>query len=536
MFLKRIQAGFKKLLRTGKPEPVVPAGPKQPKVRARSPKENELALGFEYSRDSGGPEGAFTLRGVDQKYRSTHFYVVGATGMGKTKFLENLILHDIVHERGFGVIDPHGDLAEDVKGWLWLYSKKSLRDDVVLIEPTDPRKTVVFNPLEKINGMSAADVAAELVWAFKKIWHDSWGARMENILRNSLVALSEAGLTLAEIPLLLTDRAFRKKVLEKVKNPICRQYFSQSFEPLSPKTKSEWIESTLNKVDAFLSNDIARPVLSGKKSTFNLREIIDRRKILLVNLDKGRLKDASELLGSLLMSKIKMAAFTRSDTPRDRRIPFYLYIDEFQNLAGDNFKETLAEARKYGLSLIIAHQFLSQLAGELRDSVLTNCGIQVYFRLARRDADLLAKEGFRITGTEIKDMRIGRDGVSPIYFSYSEEWEKYIKDLQDLPPERCSVIHKIEGEALTLDTVPVASPWEAAKMAEEAFREEVRKEGIGGRYLKNREAIEKAYRRRQEKLAAPEEPETFREPKNPSAGQGKNPEKTQRRQRRGKSV
>ncbi|GAH15482.1 unnamed protein product, partial [marine sediment metagenome] len=254
------------------------------------------------------------------------------------------------NDEGFGVIDPHGDLIEDVKGWLYFYSSKSLEDNIILIEPTNPKAIVSFNPLEKIEGISPEEQAGELLEVFKKIWSDAWGARMEDILRNSLIALAENNLTLVELPLLLSDSLVRKRILKKVKNPTCRQRFKE-YESLRPATRREWVESTLNKVNAFLSDQRIRQIFTSQKSSFNLREIIDNKKILLIKLERGRLKGSADLLGSLLLSKIQMAAFSRTDLPQSKRVPFYLYIDEFQNFATQSFIETLSEARKYRLLL-----------------------------------------------------------------------------------------------------------------------------------------------------------------------------------------
>ena len=197
---------------------------------------------------------------------------------------------------------------------------------------------------------------------------------MEDLLRNTLIALIEAELTLVDLPRFLIDEDFRLNVLDKVKHPITKQYFKR-FNNLSPKTRDEWMESTLNKVNAFLSDDRIRDMFSFEKSSFSFREVMDNRKILLLKLDRGRLKENADLIGSLFMTKIKLAAFSRSDIPKEKRTKFYLYIDEFQNFATQTFIETLSEARKYGLSLIMAHQNLSQLPKDLQDSILTNFGI-----------------------------------------------------------------------------------------------------------------------------------------------------------------
>lgn len=402
---------------------------------------------------------------VAEKDRATHFYIVGASGSGKSKFLEFLIRQDIDKGNGFGVIDPHGDLVEDIKGYLALaLSEEQIEEQVVLINPVDPKYTVAFNPLEKIKSLSPAEVSAELVEAFKKIWGEEgssvawgWGARMEDLLRNSFIALIEAELTLVNLPSFLTDEDYRLNVLDKVSHPIARQYFTR-FNNLSPKTRDEWIESTLNKVNAFLSDDRIRELFSFKKSSFSLREIMDEGKILLLKLDRGRLKDNADLIGSLFMSKIKMTAFSRSDIPKEARVPFYLYVDEFQNFATEGFIAMLSEARKYALSLVMAHQNLSQLPKDLQDSILTNCGIQVYFRVSRRDAEILAKEAFETSGTEVKAVKLSEYGSDYDYFSYFEEWEQYFEELQNLPQRVCYVKHKIEGGIIPIMTDEVLPP------------------------------------------------------------------------------
>jgi hypothetical protein len=305
------------------PKESAPLEEKEEKSEEESVKT--LDLGWYYSENKE----EFQLAKIDEKDRATHFYVVGATGTGKTKFLEYLIKQDIEKENGFGVIDPHGDLIEDVKGLLALRyapDEPELTDKVILIDPADKNYTVTFNPLEKVPGVSEAEIASELVGALKTIWKESWGARMEEMLINSFVALAENDLTISELPLLLTDYYFREYVVSRVRNPITRQYF-KVYNSWTPKMRAFWAESTLNKVNAFLVDDRIRYILSSPKSSFNLREAIDSQKIVLIKLDKGKLKDSADLLGSLFMAKIQMAAFSRSDLPQKQRTPFYMYID-----------------------------------------------------------------------------------------------------------------------------------------------------------------------------------------------------------------
>ena len=465
-------------------------------IRQRPPNPDELALGWADGEDDETGGEITQLKGVKQSHRDAHFYVVGATRTGKTKFLESLIEQDIKNGLGFGVIDPHGDLTEDVKGYLWLFSGRSqefVQEKVVLIDPTDENRTVAFNPLEKTRGESSARVASELTEAFKKIWKDSWGARMEHLLKNTLIALVENNLTLAELHPFLTDSLVRRKVLEKVNHAGCREYFER-FNSLRVNTQDEWMESTLNKVDAFLFDDNLRQMLSSPKSSFNLREVMDEGKILLVKLDKGRLKGNADLLGSLLLAKIQAAAFSRTDLPESKRQRFYLYIDEFQNFATESFSTMLAEAGKYKLALILAHQNLAQLPPPLRATILSNCGLQAYFRISRDDANILAKES-----------------LASIY-STPPGWEEYIKILQELHPRVCFIKNKIDGGVIAIQTIDQPPPHELAETDEDEFAGEIAECEIGKKYLRERKTIEAEYNARKKKLLEIKEPETFAEP------------------------
>lgn len=456
-------------------------------------KEDVLDLGWYWSE----PKKEWQMAKIRETDRQTHFYVVGASGTGKSKFLEFLIRHDIAKGNGFGVIDPHGDLIEDIKGYLALaLSKEELEERVLLIDPTDEKYTVAFNPLEKLEGVSPAEIAAELVEAFKKIWGAEsaietygWGARMEDLLRNTLIALIEAGLTLTDLPRFLIDEDFRENILERVQHPIAKKYFER-FNSLAPRTREEWMESTLNKVNAFLSDDRIREMFSFEKSSFNFREIMDNRKILLIKLDRGRLKENGDLIGSLLMTKIRMAAFSRSDIPKEKRVPFYLYIDEFQNFATKEFIDTLSEARKYGLSLIMVHQNLSQLPKDLQDSILTNCGIQCYFRVCRRDAEILAKEAFETTGMEVKATRLSPYSFDYDWYTYAEEWEKYFQELEQLPNRCFYAKHKIEGGIIPLQTADVLPAYEEFGIEKEKFEEILKQTFFGKKYLMERKPKE----------------------------------------------
>lgn len=427
-----------------------------------------LKLGWYYSQNKN----EFQMAKIAQKDRATHLYVIGASGTGKTKFLEYLILQDIWNGNGFCVIDPHGDLIEDIKGMLTLQCDRNDADiskKVILIDPTDKAFTVTFNPLEKLPGVSVSEQANELIGSFRRIWAEAWGVRMEDLMRNSLIVLGEAEMSLAELPSFLSNRSFRKNVLNKVEHPLTRDYFTR-FDMMTDRTQISWIEPVMNKINAFLADERIRQMFSSTKSTFHIREVMDNKKMLLVRLDKGKLKDAADLLGSLLMAKIQIAAFSRSDIPQSQRVPFCLYIDEFQNFATESFAVILSEARKYGLSLIMAHQTLAQISTELRSLILGNTGMQVCFRVNRQDAQLLAKETFRYSGQGAKTHPGG-------------EWEHYTEELQDLSPRCCYAKHKIEGGVIPLETVEIEPAWEVAGMKEDEYAQIVKSYPFGQNYL-----------------------------------------------------
>jgi hypothetical protein len=469
------------------------------KVLEREPTSDELELGWVENTDEITLETIQLPKGIPQEAREAHFYVVGATRTGKTKFLESLIEQDIKNGEGFCVIDPHGDLTEDIKGYLYLMKDKEfLQENVVVIDPTDEKNIVAFNPLERTHGENSAAIAEELTMAFKKIWADAWGQRMEDLLKNTLVALIENDLTLAELPLFLTNRAVRLKVLENVKHEDCRQYFYERFNVLRPQTQNEWMESTLNKVSGFLFNPKVKQMFVSRKSSFDLRDIMDNKKILLVKLDRGTLKEGTaDLLGSLLLAKIQAAAFTRTDIPMSKRQPFYLYIDEFQNFATESFIKMLSESAKYKLAVILAHQNLAQLPSALRASILSNCGIQAYFRISRDDSNILAKES-----------------LVPIY-NNPPGWEGYIQLLQELIPRQCYIKNKTLGGVVEIKkTLDHPKPHEKAEMAdEEEFMREVAACGIGIKYLRGREQLEAEYQARRAVLTSSGAGQIFKEKK-----------------------
>lgn len=283
-------------------------------------------------------------------------------------------------------------------------------------------------------------------------------------------------------------------VMRKVTHPVAVEYFAR-FEAMTDRAQVTWTEPVMNKVNALLSDDRVRQIFSAPESSFDLRDVIDSKKILLIKLDKGKLKDSADLLGALLLGKVQMAAFSRSDLPQRKRIPFYLYIDEFQNFATESFSLVLSEARKYGLSLIMAHQTLAQIPDELRSLILGNAGLQVCFRLNRQDASLLAKEAFSYSGREVKAV----SSFSPIYWSFSEEWEMKTEELQNLQPRFCYVKHKVRGGLISIQTVEIEQPWVPAGMGQDEFEKHLEALPFGKKYLRTRAELSSEMKERQDR-------------------------------------
>jgi len=332
--------------------------------------------------------------------RLKHLYILGATGSGKTKLIENLIRQDILAGRGFCLLDAHGDLCNSIIQYLAYLATiqnsfsflEDLSNKLILIEPFNQQSVVGFNPLETMR-YSSFSQAAELIGIFKKFWQDAyWGPRMEELLRNTFITLSENGLTLLEASRLLTDSYFREKMIEGLKNEVARDYWVNRYHALSDKMQTVYREPVLNRMAVFIGDPGVRLMLGQARSTIDFRDIMDKGKWLIINLSKGQLRENAHLLGALLIAKIKLAAMTRAELPENERLPFYGFIDEFQCYIGEDFETILSEARKYGLGLTIAHQNLDQINLKLKTSILGNVGTQIIFRLSHHDALQMSQE------------------------------------------------------------------------------------------------------------------------------------------------
>ncbi len=328
--------------------------------------------------------------GIKADDRRRHMYLLGKTGMGKTNLLENLAIQDIQQGHGICFIDPHGDVA--------LKLIKAIPperiNDVIYFNPADQEFPIAFNVLEQVGADQRSLVASGLVGVFKKIWADSWGPRLEYILRNAILALLEyPGASLLGVMRILVDKSYRERVVEKVTDPVVKQFWSVEFAGWNERTLQEVISPIQNKVGQFTSNALIRNIIGQPTNAFDVRDVMDNRKILIMNLAKGKIgEDSSALLGAMMITKIQLAAMGRADIPEEDRKDFYLYVDEFQNFATDSFANILSEARKYRLSLILANQYIMQLEEKVSDAVFGNCGTIVSFRVGAADAELLEKE------------------------------------------------------------------------------------------------------------------------------------------------
>jgi hypothetical protein len=336
--------------------------------------------------------------GIRRADRRGHMYLLGKTGTGKSSLMEALMLDDLRKGRGFALIDPHGDLVKKIK--------RSIPDerwkDVIDFDVPNPDQPYGFNPLANVPIGKRALAASGLVQVFRHLWLDSWGPRLEYILRNCLLSLLDyPEATLSDILRILSDRPFRDKVVAHIDNKQIREFWQNEFNTYPERFRVEAVSPIQNKVGAFLSNSLLQKIVTKPTKPLNLRRTMDEGKILLVNLAKGSIgEDTSNLLGSLLISRFDLAALSRADQQEQERQDFSLYLDEFHNFTTQSLMFMLSELRKYRLSLVLAHQYLTQLQPNIRDAILGNVGTLVVFRIGAVDAEYIALEfapTFKIT-------------------------------------------------------------------------------------------------------------------------------------------
>lgn len=328
--------------------------------------------------------------GIKAKDRTRHVYVIGKTGMGKSTLLENMAVQDIKNGNGFAFIDPHGQTAET----LLEYIPEERKDDVLYFAPFDTQYPVSFNVMEDVGPDKRHLVVSGLMSVFKKIWVDAWSARMEYILQNTLMALLEyPDSTLLGVNRMLSDKKYRKKVVDNITDPAVRSFWVDEFANYNERYMQEAGDAIKNKIGQFTANPLIRNIVGQPKSSFDIRQIMDKRKILIVNLSKGLVGESNaNLLGSMLTTRIYLAAMSRADlTPAQmKEAPnFYFYVDEFQSFANATFADILSEARKYKLNLTIAHQYIEQMEEEVRNAVFGNVGTIISFRVGPFDAEVL---------------------------------------------------------------------------------------------------------------------------------------------------
>ena len=332
-----------------------------------------------------------TMFGTKRFDRLFHTYVIGKTGTGKSTLLETLILQDIFNGEGITVIDPHGDLAERIAKSIPEHRK----DDLIYFNVPDPEQSFGYNPVSYVIPEKRALAASGILEVFHKYWGErAWGQRMEYILRNALLAILELpNVTLLDLLELLRDDSYRRSIIPKIENEQVRAFWRDEFPQYSKRYRAEAIAPIQNKVSAFLADPLLCRLLTQPKKPLRLRKIMDERKILIVNLAKGKLgEDTTGLLGALLATMLGLAGFSRADMEPHERRNHFVYLDEFQNFTTPSMANMLSELRKYSVAMVLAHQYFSQLQPEVRDAVLGNAGTLITFRLGAHDASLISKE------------------------------------------------------------------------------------------------------------------------------------------------
>jgi hypothetical protein len=353
-------------------------------------------------------EEPFSLSETD---RRQHVYVVGKTGTGKTTLLRNLILQDICQGKGVGIIDPHGDLAQDLLN----HFPPCRADDLVYFDPADRDHPIGLNLFSGLTEGAGHLIASGVVGAMKGIWRDAWGARLEYVLFACVAALSECdNISLLGVRRMLSDPHYRRWVMRQVKDPAVRAFWRDEFESYDKRFLAEVIAPVQNKVGQLFMAPPLRNVLGQVRSKVDLRFMMDNRRILIANLSKGKLgEDKANLLGSLLVAWFQLAALSRADLPEHKRESFHLYVDEFASFTTDSFASMLSESRKYGLSLVLSNQYLAQTRPEIRDAVFGNVGTIISFRVGESDANILERE-------------FGRDYIAS-QFSGLANYEAYVR-------------------------------------------------------------------------------------------------------------
>ena len=328
--------------------------------------------------------------GIRQNDRLLHVYMIGKTGVGKSTLIETLAAQDLSDGRGLAIIDPHGDLVEKIAASI----PPEHAGRVIYLNAPDPNQPYGYNPLRRVREDKIPLAVSGLLETLKKMWPDAWGVRMEHVLRNTLYALLERDdARLPDILRMYSDDEYRKEVVHGIRNQVVRNFWKCEFEELPLRLRAETCAPIQNKLGALLADPTLYRILVEPKIELRLRSIMDDGKVLLVNLSKGRLgEDSAFLLGSMIVSTVGLAAFSRAELPPNQRKPFFVYLDEFQNFTTLMLANMMSELRKYGVGLILAHQHLHQLEPDIRHAVLGNAATLISFRVGPEDANVLAQE------------------------------------------------------------------------------------------------------------------------------------------------
>jgi hypothetical protein len=356
-------------------------------VASKLTEEEKISVNFFAKTDFKNQETIFGIKNTD---RRKHLYIIGKTGAGKSTLIANMAIDDVRRDRGLGIIDPHGDLSETILD----YIPKRRINDVVYLEPYDSDRPFSLNVLEIKNKQQKDLVASGIVSIFYKIYQDSWGPRLEYILRNVILTLLEVpNTTLVDVLNLLAHQDFRKKITSQLKDPVLRNFWEKEFAKMPDRLRAEAVSPIQNKVGQFVTSRMIRNIIGSPTSTINLEEIMNEGKILILNLSQGKLgEDNAALLGAMIITQIQLAAMNRSFQKEEERRDFFLYVDEFQNFATTSFVKILSEARKYRLSLTLANQYIDQLDEIVRKAIFGNVGTLISFVVGAQDAYFLSKE------------------------------------------------------------------------------------------------------------------------------------------------
>ncbi|MCF7833853.1 MAG: type IV secretion system DNA-binding domain-containing protein [Candidatus Pacebacteria bacterium] len=380
--------------------------------------------------------------GIKRIDRRRHLYIIGKSGVGKTKLMELFLRQDISYNHGLCLIDPHGDVIDAMLDFI----PKERIEDVCIIDPTDINFPISFNPLQNVDPMFKFQLTQGLIEVFQKQFGANWTPRLEHVFRFTCLALLDYPYaTMRGMISMLTDRNYRQKVIEYIKDDMVKRFFAIEFADWSEKFDTDAIIPLVNKLGQFLSDPLLRNIFGQKENKVDISELMNKEKIILINLSKGRLgEENSSFLGSIFLTKIKQAGMERASMLEKDRKDFYIYVDEFQNVVTQTFENILSEARKYGLNLTMAHQYVGQIIPKVHQAVLGNCGSIISFRIGGEDAVKMKPEFSPIF--DVKDMI--NLAVTEFYIKMTIDGESYdpfsAETLRILPPTHPSYRKEIE--------------------------------------------------------------------------------------------